>query len=281
MLPLYLAALVIEYCVSYQQKLGWYSKKDTFASLSMLLASAIVDVLPKLFAVWLMLHLEALSPFAAAIGRQWWAWLALFLLDDFIYYWFHRSNHECRVLWAGHVNHHSARQMNFATALRQGVGERVPKYLYWLPLPLLGFDVAMVLAMISLNLFYQFWVHTPAIAKLPAPIEWLFNTPSHHRVHHSSNPRYLDRNHGGVLIIWDRLFGTFQAEREDEPPVFGLTTDLPNEHPWTVLTYEYRALARDLRRTSNWRDRLSYLWGPPGWSHDMPDRSAKSLRSAL
>ena len=281
MLPLYLAALLLEFCVSYQQKRRWYNRSDTIASLSMLLASALVDVLPKLLAIWLMLHLEALSPLADVVGRQWWAWLVLFFLDDFVYYLFHRSNHECRLLWAGHVNHHSARYMNFATALRQGVGERVPKYFFWLPLPLLGFDVAMVLTMISINLFYQFWVHTPAITKLPAPIEWLFNTPSHHRVHHSSNPRYLDRNHGGVLIIWDRLFGTFQQELDDEAPVFGLTTDLPDMQPWTVLTYEYRALAGDLHRASRWRDRLSYLLGPPGWNHDGPDRSANALRSAL
>jgi len=278
MLPIYLIALLLECLYSYQQRKGWYNQRHTTASLSMLLASAIVDVLPKLLAIWLMLQLEALSPLADAIGRQWWAWMALFLLDDFTYYWFHRSNHECRLLWAGHVNHHSARYMNFATALRQGVGERLPKYFYWLPLPLLGFDVAMILAMISINLFYQFWVHTPAIARLPAPIEWFFNTPSHHRVHHASNPRYIDRNHGGVLIIWDRLFGTFQQELDDEAPVFGLTKNLPNESPWTVLTHEYRALARDVRRASGWRDRLFYLSGPPGWSHDGPDQSAKTRR---
>jgi len=281
MLPLFLLGLLIEFSISYLQKRGWYQTKDTVASLSMLLASAVVDVLPKLAAIWLMLQLENLSPLAEVVGRQWWAWVVLFFLDDLCYYLFHRSNHECRLLWAGHVNHHSARHMNFATALRQGVFERVPKYVVWLPLPLLGFDVAMVLTMISLNLFYQFWIHTPAIKRLPAAVEWVFNTPSHHRVHHASNPLYLDRNHGGVLIVWDRLFGTFQAELDTEKPTYGLTKNLPNSDPWTVLTHEYRKLYRDLKRAANWRDRLGYLFGAPGWSHDGPNQSAAALRAGL
>ena len=268
MLPLFLAALLLEAGVSRRQGLGWYHFKDTIASLSMLLASAVVDLLPKLAAIWLMLQLETISPFAEIVGRQWWAWGLLFVLDDLCYYWFHRSNHECRLLWAGHVNHHSSRYLNLATALRQGVGERIPKYLYWLPLPLLGFDTAMILSMITLSLFYQFWIHTPSVKRLPAPIEWLLNTPSHHRVHHASNPRYLDRNHGGVLIVWDRLFGTFQAELPDEPCAFGLTRNLPDTNPWRVLTHEYRAIWRDLMQASTWRHRVGYLLGPPGRRHD-------------
>lgn len=133
----------------------------------MLVASAIVDLLPKLAAIGAMLWLAPLSPWQEVVGRQWWSWISLFFLDDLCYYLFHRSNHEWRLFWAGHVNHHSSRYVNLATALRQGVGERIPKYLYWLPLPLLGFDVAMILSMISLNLFYQFWIHLPGVRKLP------------------------------------------------------------------------------------------------------------------
>jgi len=228
-----------------------------------------------------MLKLAPLSPWADVIGRQWWAWLLLFLLDDFCYYAFHRSNHEWRLFWAGHVNHHSSRHLNLATALRQGVGERIPKYLYWLPLPLLGFDVAMILTMISLNLFYQFWIHLPAVPKLWAPIEFLFNTPSHHRVHHASNPCYLDRNHGGVLIIWDRLFGTFAQELDREPPIYGLTSNLQRNTPWHALSHEYAALGHDVSRATLWRDKLRYLFGPPGWSHDGEDKSAAALRARL
>ena len=139
----------------------------------------------------------------------------------------------------------------------------------------------MVLTAISTNLFYQFWVHTPAISKLPKPVEWLFNTPSHHRVHHASNPVYLDRNHGGILIIWDRLFGTFQPELPNEPPVYGLTSNLPNSNAWIALTHEYQALWRDVKRSPSWRVRWNYLVGPPGWSHDGKDNSARALRANL
>lgn len=281
MLPIYLLALGLSAWQSARNNNHWYKPADTIASLTMLVASAIVDLLPKLAAIGAMLWLAPLSPWQEVVGRQWWSWVILFLLDDLCYYLFHRSNHEWRLFWAGHVNHHSSRYVNLATALRQGVGERIPKYLYWLPLPLLGFDVAMILSMISLNLFYQFWIHLPGARKLPAPIEWLFNTPSHHRVHHASNPIYLDRNHGGVLIIWDRLFGTFQAELAVEPPRYGLTTNLTNNHPINVLTHEYRALWHDLRRAPDLTTRLRYLFGPPGWNHDGPDKSARILRREI
>lgn len=278
MVPLFLLALVLEALWSRARRLGWHARADSLASLTMLLASAVVEVLPKLGAVWLMLALAPLSPWADQVGRQWWAWLLLFVLDDFCYYWFHRLNHGVRLFWAGHVNHHSSEHFNFATALRQGVGERLHKYLYWLWLPLLGFDVAMILTMVSLNLFYQFWIHTPAVGRLPALVEGVFNTPSHHRVHHGSNVRYLDRNHGGVLIIWDRLFGTFEPEADAEPVRFGLTKNLRSADPWTVLTHEYRDLWRDLRRAPDWRTRWAYLSRAPGWSHDGPDQRAASLR---
>jgi sterol desaturase/sphingolipid hydroxylase (fatty acid hydroxylase superfamily) len=162
--------------------------------------------------------------------------LLLFLLDDFIYYWFHRANHEVRFMWAGHVNHHSSRFMNFGTALRQGVGERVSKYFFWLPLPLLGFEPAMVITMMSVSLSYQFWIHTRAVGRLHPWIGFIFNTPSHHRVHHASNVRYLDCNHGGTLIIWDRLFGTFSKELDAEPVVYGLTHNIHTFNPTTAST---------------------------------------------
>lgn len=276
--PIFLLALATEALWSRHHGLGRYQRDDTLVSLAMLGASALVDLLPKLVAVWLMLHIAAASPLADAVGRQWWAWLLLFLLDDFCYYWFHRLNHRVRLFWAGHVNHHSSRCFNYATALRAGVGERLHKYLYWLWLPLLGFDVPMILAMVSLNLFYQFWLHSSAIHRLPAIIEWIFNTPSHHRVHHGSNVRYLDRNHGGVLIVWDRIFGTFEAELDTEPARYGLTRNLQDTDPWTVMTHEYRALWQDLRRAPNWQSRWAYLSRAPGWSHDGRDERAAVLR---
>lgn len=276
--PLYLAAILLEAWHARRHQLNRYRLSDTLASLSMLLASAVVELVPRIVALLIFFQLYELSPLKDVIGRQWWAWLLLFLLDDFTYYWFHRANHEVRLFWAGHVNHHSSKYLNLGTALRQGVGERVHKFLFWLWLPLLGFDPAMIITVIGINLFYQFWIHTQAVGKLHPWIEAVFNTPSHHRVHHGSNPRYLDRNHGGVLIIWDRLFGTFSAERDDEPVVYGLTSNIDSDNPWTVLSHEYRAIGRDLRRAESWGDRLRYLLLAPGWSHDGPDKRASVLR---
>jgi len=203
----------------------------------------------------------------------------LFFLDDFSYYWFHRSNHEIRLLWAGHVNHHSSEYLNFGTALRQGVGERVHKMVFWLWLALLGFDAGMILTMIGLNLIYQFWVHTEVVRQLPAWVEGVFNTPSHHRVHHASNTRYLDCNHAGVLIIWDRLFGTFSPETDSEPPVYGLTSNVDTFNPVRVLFHEYVSLWHDVRRAPGWRNKVAYVFRAPGWSHDGQDRRARTLRA--
>lgn len=279
-LPVFLLAVLLEAVWSRFRHRNLYKLQDTLASLSMLLASGVVEVVPRIAAVAAMIYLHELSPLRDVVERQWWAWLALFFLDDFSYYWFHRSNHEIRLLWAGHVNHHSSQYLNFGTALRQGVGERVHKMLFWLWLALLGFDVGMILTMIGLNLIYQFWVHTEVVRKLPAWIEAVFNTPSHHRVHHASNTRYLDCNHAGVLIIWDRLFGTFSPEIDTEPPVYGLTKNIHTYNPVRVLFHEYAALWRDVARAQGWRNKASYLLRAPGWSHDGVDRRARTLRAA-
>ncbi|MFT7685797.1 MAG: sterol desaturase/sphingolipid hydroxylase (fatty acid hydroxylase superfamily) [Candidatus Azotimanducaceae bacterium] len=280
-LPIFVIAILLESVYSYQQKSTLYRAKDTFASLSMLVLSAIVEFFPKILAFYIFFQLHELSPLRDIIQRQWWAWLILFFLDDFLYYCFHRANHEVRLFWAGHVPHHSSEYLNFGTALRQGVGERVHKFIFWLPLPLLGFDPLMIFIMISISLSYQFFVHTELLRKLPQVVELIFNTPSHHRVHHASNIRYLDCNHGGVLIIWDRLFGTFSEELTSEPAVYGLTTNINSFNPMKIALGEYASLARDLAEASTLKDRLKYLFLAPGWHHEGPDKRAKVQREAL
>jgi sterol desaturase/sphingolipid hydroxylase (fatty acid hydroxylase superfamily) len=277
-LPLFLLTILIESIYSARQKLDWYQRQDFLGSMGVMLITGLVDIAPKILGVMAMFWLYEISPLKGTFGRQWWCWLLLFLLDDFIYYWFHRANHEIRFMWAGHVSHHSSEFMNYGTALRQGVGERVYKYLFWLPLPLLGFEPVMVITMMSISLFYQFWVHTRAIGKLHPLFEWLFNTPSHHRVHHASNVRYLDCNHAGTLIIWDRLFGTFSAESDDEPVVYGLTSNIHTFNPIRIAVHEYRALITDMANASTWQDKLRYLLLAPGWHHDGPDKRARTLR---
>jgi len=278
-IPLFVLAIFIEASYSRWQGLGIYQGKDFLVSIVMLVFASLVDAIPKILAFVLFFVLHELSPLRDVVERQWWAWGALFLLDDLIYYWFHRANHEVRLLWAGHVAHHSSQKLNFGTALRQGVTERVHKYGFWLPLPLLGFDPVMIFTMIGINLLYQFWVHTELVHRLPTPVEFVFNTPSHHRVHHASNIRYLDCNHGGVLIVWDRLFGTFSREEDSEPPVYGLTHNIDTFNPLKVAFGAYAQLARDCRRADRWQDRLRYLFLAPGWSHDKPDERARVLRA--
>ncbi len=277
--PIFAAAMLIEAAVSHYRHLNLYVGRDTLVSLCMLVMSAIVEFLPKVAAFYLFFQLHELSPFKDLVDRQWWAWLLLFILDDFTYYWFHRANHEVRIFWAGHVSHHSSTHLNFGTALRQGVGERVHKFLFWMWLPLLGFDPMMIFTIISVSLFYQFWVHTELVDRCPQPIELIFNTPSHHRVHHASNIRYLDCKHAGVLIVWDKFFGTFSEQVSEEQPVYGLTTNLETYNPWVVMSHEYAALWRDFKRAGNWKDKFRYLFLAPGWSHDGRDKRARVLRA--
>lgn len=280
-LPLYLVASLLENWYARRQNKALHVKSDTIASLWMMFLVGFVDFLPKLLGFYLFFQLHELSPLKDVVARQWWAWALLLFCDDFIYYWFHRANHEVRLFWAGHVNHHSAIRMHYVTALRQGLGERLHKYFFWLPLPLLGFDPMMIVTVMGINLFYQFWIHTELVDKLPKPIETIFNTPSHHRVHHGSNIRYLDCNHGGMLIIWDRLFGTFAQEVDSDPVKYGLTENLANHHPWHVASHEYKSIWHDIKRAPTWREKLKYLFYAPGWSHDGTDKRAKVLRAKL
>jgi sterol desaturase/sphingolipid hydroxylase (fatty acid hydroxylase superfamily) len=280
-LPLFVLAILLEALISRQQHRNLYVAKDFGVSMVMLVLSAVVDFLPKLAAFIAFAYLHELSPLRDVIQRQWWAWLLLFFLDDFVYYWFHRANHEVRLFWAGHVPHHSSEKLNFGTALRQGVGERLHKYLFWIPLPLLGFDPLMIFTVIAINLIYQFWVHTELVMKLPAFIEYVFNTPSHHRVHHAANIRYLDRNHAGVLIIWDRMFGTFSEESADELPRYGLTKNINTYNPIYVAGGEYANLWGDVRKADRLWDKLRYIFLAPGWHHNGEDRRSKTLRAQL
>jgi sterol desaturase/sphingolipid hydroxylase (fatty acid hydroxylase superfamily) len=183
---------------------------------------------------------------------------------DFIYYWNHRFMHESRYMWAIHVVHHSSERYNLSTALRQPVADALGTFVPYSLLALLGIRPGLIAQARGINLLYQYWIHTDAIRSL-GPLEEVVNTPSHHRVHHGSNRQYLDRNHGSILIIWDRLFGTF--EREREPVVYGLTTNIDTFNPVRVIAHEHTEMLRDVRRSRTWRDRLSHVVRGPGWSY--------------
>ena len=199
------------------------------------------------------------------LGESRLAWAAAILGWDFVYYWNHRFSHESRWLWAVHVAHHSSERYNLSTALRQPVADSITVAVPYGLLGLLGVRPALIEQARGLNLIYQFWIHTEAIRTL-GPLERVLNTPSHHRVHHGSNRRYLDRNHGSILIVWDRLFGTF--EPETEPVVYGLTTNIDTYNPARIATHEVVDILRDVADAESWSDRLSYLLRGPGWAYE-------------
>jgi len=196
------------------------------------------------------------------LGTGFGAWVGAFVADDFTYYWFHRTSHECRLFWASHVVHHSSQRYNLGTALRQTWTGTAMSWVFWLWMPLAGFPPMMVLTMQAISLLYQFWIHTELVRHM-GPLEAVLNTPSHHRVHHGANERYLDRNHAGILIIWDRMFGTFVPE--DEKVVYGLTKNINSYNPFRIAFHEWIDIWRDVRQAPTWRLRLRYVFGKPGW----------------
>lgn len=192
---------------------------------------------------------------------------------DFIYYWNHRLQHESRALWAIHVVHHSSQKYNLSTALRQPWADSLGMFVPYGALSLLGIRPNLVETARQINLLYQYWIHTDTIGRL-GRFEAVLNTPSHHRAHHGSNQRYLDRNHGSILIVWDRLFGTFEPESDDDPVVYGLTKNIDTYNPLRIAGHEYAEIARDVVTATTWRDRLSFVLRGPGWAYaHHPDRA--------
>jgi sterol desaturase/sphingolipid hydroxylase (fatty acid hydroxylase superfamily)/outer membrane scaffolding protein for murein synthesis (MipA/OmpV family) len=192
-----------------------------------------------------------------------WTLLLLFLGVEFAYYWMHRASHEIRWMWASHAVHHTPEHIHLASAFRLGPTEVFSgTWLFYFPLYLLGFNPVAVSAMQAINLAYQFWLHTDLVGRF-GPLEWVFNTPAHHRVHHASNGEYLDRNYGGILIIWDRLFGTFAAERPQTPITYGLVHPVGSLNPILIIFHQWLTMIRDCARASTWRERLKQLFGRP------------------
>lgn len=238
-----------------------YERKDTETNLLMGLGSVVINTFARAAALLLYVALWAWTPLRLD-ARDPWTWVIAILLIDLLWYLYHRASHRVRILWAMHQAHHSSVYFNYAVALRQKWNPW-GELLFWIPVPLLGIPPWMIFFVWSLNLIYQFWVHTETIPKLWAPIEFVLNTPSHHRVHHASDAEYLDRNYGGILIIWDRLFGTFAEETRR--PVYGLTKPVDTYNPLKLQYGEFRAAFADWRSARTWRDKLGFLFGPPGW----------------
>ncbi|ABG42773.1 conserved hypothetical protein [Paraglaciecola sp. T6c] len=261
-IPFFFLLIALELVAEYFRKTDYYRTNDAINSLT-------AGVLSRMFGI-----LKALVPFTLyvvlydnyalfTLGDNIWLGLIAFVLYDFCYYWNHRFGHEMSILWAAHVVHHSSEEYNLTTALRQTSGSFL-SWIFYLPLAFLGVDPMLLLTVGSLNLIYQFWVHTRHIGRL-GWLEWIFVTPSNHRAHHAQNQIYIDRNYGGVFIIWDRLFGSFQDELDEEPPIYGIRKALHSWNPIYANTHVYQQLIKDSWRTKAWSDKFKVWFGKTGW----------------
>ncbi|MGB0919933.1 MAG: sterol desaturase family protein [Alphaproteobacteria bacterium] len=255
-----------------------YEAKDAAASLAMGMGNVVIGALTAGFVGAIYFALYDMRLFDIPVDYSW-VFVLAFIGDDFAYYWFHRFSHELRYFWASHVVHHSSQHYNLTTALRQTWSSRLTfAFVFNLPLPLLGFHPAILFFVSGINLIYQFWIHTEAIDKMPKWFEAVMNTPSHHRVHHATNARYLDANYAGVFIIWDKWFGTFIEEDKAEQPNYGIVKNLGTFNPLRIATHEWVGIAKDLWSARSVREVGGYLFGPPGWSPDGSRRTSKMIK---
>ena len=266
-IPFFVLLLVVEYLSfrhlgDHDDDLVGFESRDTRTSLTMGLGNVAINAVWKFAVLALFTVVYELTPLRLDPG-DWWVWVLLFFADDFSYYWFHRISHESRVFWASHVVHHSSQHYNLSTALRQ-TWVPMTYFPFWLWMPAVGFAPWMVLLAQAWSLIYQFWIHTERIHKLPRFLEGFLNTPSHHRVHHGVNEQYLDRNYGGILIVWDKLFGTY--EPEGERVRYGLTSQLRTFRPVRVAFHEYIAMWHDMKRATGWRNKVGVAFRGPGWT---------------
>ncbi|MDY0779437.1 sterol desaturase family protein [Tenacibaculum sp. IB213877] len=274
-IPFFVITVIIEAILTVKIKMEDYEIKDARTSIAMGLGNVFVSLLTKGIILGAFLFLYKFRIFT--IGFEWWTWMLLLFLEDLAYYWNHRIAHESRLFWASHVVHHSSQKYNLSTALRQTWTGGFYTFIFWLPLIIIGFHPVMVLMQMSISLLYQYWIHTELIDKMPRWFEYIFNTPSHHRVHHATNPQYLDRNHAGIFIIWDRMFGTF--EPEVEKPVYGLVTNIETYNPVKVAFIEWGNMFKDaFTSKTSFFNRLKYFIKPPGWKHDGTGKLSNDLR---
>lgn len=276
--PVFLLMIAAEYFIGRARGQSLYTKGDTLASISIAVVQRVISMLPlSLVPLATLYAFENYRLFELEV-TDWWYWPALFLAFEFAYYWYHRLSHEIRWLWATHSVHHSIEEMNILAAYRFGwTGWLSMGSLIFLPLSLFGFSPVYVALMFALNLMYQSWLHTNLIPRL-GWVEGILNTPSAHRVHHAVNPKYLDRNHGGVLMIYDRIFGTYVEEDEAEPCRFGLVKPVGSFNPIKIAFHEWINIYRDLRANPI-RHWPGFLFGPPGWQPDGTGETAKVLRA--
>lgn len=260
-IPLFFVLMGMELAWSAWSGRKVYRFNDFVANMGCGIGSQIVGAFTKagIFAVYLLVY-DKWRFFT--LENSVLTWVATFLLIDMLYYWFHRLSHEVNFLWAAHIVHHQSEEYNLSVALRQSWWQGLFSFWFYVPVALLGVHPLTIVTVGAFVTLYQFWIHTKALGKL-GPLEWLFNTPSHHRVHHGSDPKYIDRNHAGTLIIWDKLFGTYQEEEEE--PIYGITTPLGTWNPVKANFHYYQDLFALAKRSSRWSDKIRVFLKPPGW----------------
>lgn len=278
-IPIYSIVIGIEILYSYWNEKKYYTTKGVLSNLYLTTLNFSLDILVRgicLAVLWYFYQFKFIE-INKSIHPIFY-WVALLLAEDFMFYWMHRIDHYCRFFWAVHVTHHSSEEFNLTVGFRSSVFQPLYRFIYFIPLSLVGFDPLDVMFMYAATQIYGILIHTKTIGKLGA-FEWILSTPSHHRVHHASNIKYLDKNMGMILIIWDRIFGTFA--KEDEDVVYGLTTNIKTYNPITMVFHEWKAIYDDLKKQTSFKNKFMYVFGPPGWSHDGSRKTSSQLRSEL
>ena len=276
-IPAFVLLVLAEMLAAWARDRKRYCPKDTLTSLALGTGSSVAGLLVGGMAIAISYWVARFGIFE--IGYQWYWFVVCFVLDDLSYYAFHRSAHRVRWFWASHVIHHSSQHYNLSTALRQTwTGFFSLNLIFRVPLLLIGFPPWAILLAQSWNLLYQFLLHTEAVRTLPRPIELVMNTPSHHRVHHATNPQYLDKNYAGVFIVWDKMFGTFTPERADDRPRYGIVKDLGSFNLLWAAFHEWVGIARDVWAAPTLAAKWNYMVKPPGWSHDGSRETSESIK---
>lgn len=277
--PIYIVVIGAELIWSYIHEKKYYSAKGTLANVYLSSLNFGLDILVRVLCLLVLGFFYQYRFFAVDKSlHPWLYWVTLLVAQDFMFYWLHRVDHYCRLFWAVHVTHHSSEEFNLTVGFRSSVFQPLYRFIYFIPLSLAGFEPLDTLFMYAATQIYGILIHTKTVGRL-GPLEWFLSTPSHHRVHHASNVKYLDKNMGMVFIIWDRLFGTFQGEEEEVR--YGLTTNIGTYHPVKMVFHEWVAMARDLKRSPVMKHKLMYVFGPPGWSHDGRTKTSRQLRREL
>jgi sterol desaturase/sphingolipid hydroxylase (fatty acid hydroxylase superfamily) len=281
--PYYFIIIGIEIFLSNYRHKKLYTLKNTVTNIYLMLLNGGLDLLFRSIYVGFIFTFLYNHRLIDSWQNAFAYWAILLIAEDFLYYWLHRFDHEIRFFWATHVTHHSSKKMNFTVGFRSSVFQPLYRFIYFSPLPLLGFKPLDILFVYAATQIWGIFVHTELIKKM-GWLEYILVTPSHHRVHHASNPKYLDKNMGMFLIVWDKLFGTFQKElneKEYQPINYGLTKNLENPNPVTVVLHEWAQIFKDITQPNiSLRARWLYLFGPPGYSHDGSRKTSKQMRTS-